>query len=788
MTIYYVNPINGADANDGLTWATAWRTLNNGPTSARLGTSDTDEIRIAKSPDPISLGNVTWTHNASADLTVSSLSNLLIDDCESGWTAGLVTPTYTSSFNRSGTNSMQTVLSSTNGKVCFKTLTSTDYSSFSRITFWVNFGTSVNYTAGCPIQIRLCSDTDGNTAVNTFTLPSYFYGANYWNPITIDNVSNLGSNIQSIAIFTTSAVTATVRFDNITVARSRSDATSLVLTDLIAKNNGNGEYFPIQSINGTTVNIACPTSNTATRTTGSPLGFYFSINGTETIDTVKRECFITAAEIPGIATNTTILTINSASSGIDQFTKTYKGGYNTTTTEIDGETWFDGITGYGDGISIPLANGANWNTSDISIIRYQLGVNIRLPDNGGINRVSSINNVRTYSITWGDRFATRQNQISSPIIDFKWIYSGVGASTNTSSIANSSGQPYVYMCLPNLRPTFNVVNCFNRSTSNILNSNTGVSLNFYSTGTLITNSGGTFIFENPQRGVVNVNNILFINQAAVTVFQFGRHTYSMTLNCDGAPSRIVKISGKLEPAASGVTGSNAINFTSMLGVNGNILIEGVTSNAAFNPNASFYSWRGFAEENGGILTIKNVKTSITLIDGLSTASNDGYPGMLVFENYNQTSTNRMITLLSSGSGSVNNRNYWENQTSVTYAGTSAWRKFFFQSLGPGAGVPDQFVLGSVAVGANTQVTMSIRIRRTTLNAYGYILVEGGYAGISDTGVFGRSTGAIDTWELVTITFTPTTTAVIPIQIGVVGTTTAVQNHSVYFDDLQITQA
>ena len=185
MTTYYVDPVNGNDANDGLGWGTAWKTLLNGPTSARLGTADSDEIRIAKSPDPVSLGSVTWTDN-SYTLTFASCSNTIVDNCESGWAAGLITPTYTTSYYRQGAASLQAVLLSTNGKVCYKTFTSADYSSKSRITLWVNFGTAVNYSAGNPVFIDLCSDTAGNTPVNSFNLPRYYYPANYWVPVTID--------------------------------------------------------------------------------------------------------------------------------------------------------------------------------------------------------------------------------------------------------------------------------------------------------------------------------------------------------------------------------------------------------------------------------------------------------------------------------------------------------------------------------------------------------------------------------------------------------------------------
>lgn len=60
MAIFYIDFENGNDANDGTTWAQAWKSLTTGATAAR--TAPGDEIRLAKSPDPTSLGQMAfWT-------------------------------------------------------------------------------------------------------------------------------------------------------------------------------------------------------------------------------------------------------------------------------------------------------------------------------------------------------------------------------------------------------------------------------------------------------------------------------------------------------------------------------------------------------------------------------------------------------------------------------------------------------------------------------------------------------------------------------------------------------
>ena len=55
MATYHVNPVTGNNANNGLTWATAWQTFGGtGLTAARH--TPGDFVKVAKSPDPINTG------------------------------------------------------------------------------------------------------------------------------------------------------------------------------------------------------------------------------------------------------------------------------------------------------------------------------------------------------------------------------------------------------------------------------------------------------------------------------------------------------------------------------------------------------------------------------------------------------------------------------------------------------------------------------------------------------------------------------------------------------------
>jgi len=65
MATYYLDYDGGNDANDGTTFANRWKTWTSGATAARIAPGDT--IRVMKSKDPTSLGiNGTWTDAPSA--------------------------------------------------------------------------------------------------------------------------------------------------------------------------------------------------------------------------------------------------------------------------------------------------------------------------------------------------------------------------------------------------------------------------------------------------------------------------------------------------------------------------------------------------------------------------------------------------------------------------------------------------------------------------------------------------------------------------------------------------
>jgi parallel beta-helix repeat protein len=318
MATLYVDFTNGNDSNDGTSFANRVKTITSGITAAR--TAPGDVIRIMKSEDPVSLGiTATWT-NKSATVTLASALTATIDLCESSWTAATDVTCTTSTTRKEGSNSASIAPAGafTTGKLAYKDLgASTDFSAYQKVTLWVR--SSIALQSG-DLEVRLCSDTSGNTAVNTLAINEAFT-ANNWRPITLNNGGALGSNIRTVALYATRDFgAATILVDDILAAND------LTLTCLISKESSatSKDFYPIQSINGTTIKLDYAPDSSAADTVR---GYYGT---TESVTTYKREPIRIAS---GQTTN---------EGGTDTARSLYTGGWDTTDmTTQNGLTFID---------------------------------------------------------------------------------------------------------------------------------------------------------------------------------------------------------------------------------------------------------------------------------------------------------------------------------------------------------------------------------------------------------------------------------------------------------------
>lgn len=257
MATFYLDFEGGNDSNDGTTFANRWKTITSGATAAR--TAPGDVIRIMKSPDPVSLGvNGTFT-NKSPTITLASAVTANIDTCETAWTAGANVTSTTSTTRKEGALSVSLTAASvfTTGLVGYRATGTLNLSAYNNISFWIRTSTS---TSANTFRLDLCSDTAGATPVHSFTIDTAL-STNIWKPVTFKNGAALSSSIQSVALtaLLDPGTSNPVLIDNI-IACNDLHFNSLIGTSSSATNM---IWYPIRSINGTTVSIEREQNNTA---------------------------------------------------------------------------------------------------------------------------------------------------------------------------------------------------------------------------------------------------------------------------------------------------------------------------------------------------------------------------------------------------------------------------------------------------------------------------------------------------------------------------------------------
>jgi len=377
MAIFYLDYENGNDSNDGLSWATAWKTITNGATANRIAPGDV--IRIAKSPPPVSIGNATWTNMSKiVSLVNAQIANIVM--CEENWVASANVIASLTTTRKEGNYAISLAIADafTTGKIAYKELNNVlDLSGYQRISFWIWNSSAIN--ANC-LKVVLCSDTTGDTIVDTFYIPA-IPSTNRWLPLTIarNGGGNLGSSIRSIAVYAdTDPGVVTLLLDDFIACTTN----GLNLQSLISKNSqeqGGAEgWYAIQSINGTTIMLDNETNTLANSGRG-----YSGI--TETVQTYKRETIKTA-----LALSVTTIVQEVQDSGIVGNNIEFQGGWNPSTNEQDGETFFDGLNGNGYGLYLYSKSYVTLNY--LSFCRYHTGIYNYSSNNTIIVVLSNANN------------------------------------------------------------------------------------------------------------------------------------------------------------------------------------------------------------------------------------------------------------------------------------------------------------------------------------------------------------------------------------------------------------
>jgi hypothetical protein len=864
--VFYVDPVNGADANNGQTFATALKNIS-GATSAK-GVQAGDTVRIEEAPLYDTGVNATWTSvqqsgispfniqsitaatnaapivctctnhgystgdvvsinsatgNTAANgvfkITVTSSSQFSLDDSSGNGTfsgsANLVpifcrtiktasalvkpiasfAPLKTVSLGTrvawiGATANVSTTLSTvgslakgatldfitinasfTTGKIAYYTLPATlDLSAYQQLSLFIN------QTAGTlgGLTISLCSDTTGDTAVDTFTIPST--GAtSVWCPFTINKGSALGSSIQSISISRAANNGAqNFNFNSIVACKSPTSVDALSNTSLVTKNNGTEGAYAVGGFGGSDGTIvfldSSPTAVNLTTTGGAYYGT------TETVNLWRYEPLnpytLNSAALPSSSTDTNANCVFPANNGILNNPITFSGGWDSTnmSTRI-GQTWFNNQNGNGYGLS--NNNTTNYITIDrINYARCAVGLNSGNSFLGNIiqncNFTASQVGLQTTGTaqfqmqscivtntsSTGVSISYGSNDINNPVVINNCTFSG--NVSNNLLINQNTGNPY-----------YNITNSsFNTS------SITGITTTVFGYSTITSNSINYFNTTGLQTNnniIGTINNLTFVPEPAggnQIIRGFDAASY-LTL-----PQNIYTTFNNVTVNAPTTTysqGTTNLNYLLNGGYNFKYL------NSSFTPTNVVYTNGNVLYDNGGayLYNCTGVPTTITA------STNNVAPYILNAAFYSQDEGNTV----------GNNKIYFSGGLATSQTAVRNTPSGYAWSLAPTSTstVTSQFPLklklASVAANGGSAVTISAYMRRTNTGLTMQLVCPANqpYGPTSDT--VSSITAVADTWEQVSISFTPTQNAVFDIYVYVYGGTT----FTGYVDDLGVTQ-
>jgi hypothetical protein len=705
-----------------------------------------------------------------APLTTVSLGT------RAAWVASAnVTTTLLTVFNKGAVSDSIAIASGfTTGKIAYYTLPTTlNLSSYQQLSLFIQ------QTAGTlgGLTVNLCSDTTGDTAVDTFTVPST--GAlNVWAPFTFDKGSALGSSIQSISISrTVNNGAQTFVFNSIVACKAPSAVDALSNTSLVTKNNGTEGAYAVGGFGGPDGSIvfldSAPSATNLTTTGGAYYGT------TETVGLWRIEPYnpwtLNGVVLPAAAFTTNSYCTIPGNSGALGNPITFSGGWNTTDMSTrTGETWFSNQNGLGQPIRNAFAT--NYITTDrLNYTRANYGwfgesgyvgnviqnCNYTATTNAGINtNTNSRQNlqnciVTNTSATAGVQIGFGSNDISDPIVINNCTISG-------SVLVNLTinGQPgWPYFTITN--------NTFNTSSTNALTNTaqmfgtfTNNSFNYFNTTGLQTNNnilgtinnltfvpepnGGTRIIS----GGTSTNANLALPQNIYTTFN------NVTVNAPTTPYPL---------------GTTNVSFC----------LDGCPNfkffNCSFNATNVSYSSGNQLTDQGGAYLYNCTGFPTTVIP----LTNNVPPYINNAAFYSQDEGNTV----------GNNKIYFSgglatSQTAVRNTPSGyAWSMAPTSTTTVTSQYPLKLKIASIAANGSSPVTISAYMRRTNTGLTMQLVCPGGQPYGPSTDTVSSMTAAANTWEQVSITFTPTQNAVYDIYAYAYGGTT----FTGYVDDLGVSQ-
>jgi hypothetical protein len=762
MPTYYLDQDGGNDANTGLSFAQRWKTITNGATAARIAPGD--EIRIMASPDPTSIGSATWTGGGRPASPAGSPSSTNTTPIVVTFAAhGLVTGDYVSLTGQAGnTNAIGVWMVGTTTANTFQIL-NMDGSNTT--------GNAVGPASGGITKVNNCM-------VKTAT------------PL-VQNIALCGGLGQKPAWTASANVTAT---QNITVWKEGNSSAQIAIA--AGFTTGKAAYYTLPA----TLDLSAYQQvtfwirqNSGTR--GAAGQTYVALC-TDTIgDTVVHQCNVPALGDIGTFQTVTVdlgTNLNAAIRSVAFYVVTDVGAQTIILDNIvacKAASSADSVTlqslvsksnGTGDEAwyaiqslnndVIMLAN-VNNNTSQTTNIRGYNGISETVTT---YKRETTKTTVAAFTAVVA---AVNDSGTSGNLITYSggWNRTDMSTQTGVTWYDGSSGNGIGLQASARSFIQIDRLN-FCRYQTGIQFASTTANI---TVGSAYMTACGTTGFDFGSTSVVGINiSSLWVNNnnegialagtgSTITDVKLASNNTTFGLDFSGDSHAVGSVIGG-NSGTSSTTSNIRFNSSFNCTVGTATLTNSSTSPAIINAGNSFGNSINGGSSSGHSQGVNNLAgqlylNNFTINEATEVDSGNPVPGFVYANRLDDTDNNSWV--FQTGIGTVN------QQTAVVDSpATTAWRMRPTSSTAT-ATSPLLLKLGTVVCAASSAVTVTARMQRSNTGLKMRLICPGGQiTGVSNS-VFSDMTAAANTWEMVSITFTPTKAGAVDIYAHAFGGST-----------------
>lgn len=783
MAIWYVDYEGGNNGNNGTSFAQRWQTIQNATSGNGVAAGDT--VRVMGSPAPTSLGvNATWTA-ASRTVTLASAVTQTITDCQSNWTASAnVTCSTNSSDYKENTASQQIAVADafTTGLAAYFATGALDLSGYKQVSFWIK-QTAGTVGAASSISLALCSDAVGAVVVDTVNIPSLAV-VNQWVPVTVNLGAALGAAIASIAFYVnTDNGAQTFLLDDVIACKDATAADSLSLTSLLGQPDSTGAggldtetWYGIQSINGTTVKI----DNVVNTLGNTGRGWYDRM--VPIVSSTDTSPIVITATNHGLVTGD-VIQVRGHYIGTGT-TKSNANGASKTVTVTDANTFsIDGSTGNGAG----GATGGFWRTTAVRAAWKRETVRVGpIAASGTIAQSVAISGASAGSLITVSGGWNRTDMTTQTLET--WFDCANGFGTNLSVAGRS------FVAVEKIGGV--------RSTIGLAMDSTTLDSTFGGPG---WNNCTTGISFHGSRNVTTVTSLS--NGTNGTAVNASAHGHTVTVSLANSHTSNGYVPPNYSTHTIGTTANNSANafLASISTATNQITIGGAMANSTCGPvlptGMQDIALITLSANNGNggigtypgskcIVNTDNNTTSVSLVGanawdptyfydsrfGEATLSADTNLRDAIYSFHDQDQTDAFLITMLSGTAR------WDQ--SVYYTTAPSWKLSPTSTTNRTAYNPLPVDIATFTCVANRAYTVTCWVRRTNTALTATLLCRGRQLAGIPSDVSASMTAAADTWEQLSISFTPTEAGPVTITGQAYGGTT----HSAYFSDLAVNGA